>query len=234
MSLNGEPVQLTPEGALFLPACRTLVVADLHFEKGSAMAVRGRRLAPPYDTTATLDRLQRLMHRMQPTSVIALGDSFHDGAGPFRLANAEARRIQAMTKAVDWVWIAGNHDPDPPAALGGTAAAELLAGKLLFRHEPRSGPRPGEVAGHLHPKAAVSTTARRISGFCFVTDGQRIILPAFGAYTGGLDVHAPAIRSLFKRGLKVFMLGRERLYQFPMSRLSKPRSASAPVDNLKL
>lgn len=227
MNLNGEAVQLTPEGGLFRPACRTLIVADLHFEKGSAMAARGRRLAPPYDTTATLDRLQRLMRRMQPARVIALGDSFHDGAGPMRLSDMEARRIQALTKAVDWIWIAGNHDPDPPAELGGSAAAEILAGGLLFRHEPRSGPRPGEVAGHLHPKAAVATTARRINGSCYVTDGQRMILPAFGAYTGGLDVHEPAIRGLFKRGLKVFMLGQERLYQFPMSRLSKPRRANA-------
>ena len=216
LTLNGEHVQLTPEGGLFLPACRTLVVADLHFEKGSAMAARGRRLAPPYDTTATLDRLQRLVRRMQPKRIVALGDSFHDGAGPLRLGEVEARRIQALTKAVEWVWIAGNHDPDPPAA---------LAGSLLLRHEPRSGPRPGEVAGHLHPKAAVATSARRVSGSCFVTDGQRMILPAFGAYTGGLDVHTPVIRDLFKRGLKIFMLGQQRLYQFPMSKLSKPRRA---------
>lgn len=227
LTLNGEAVLLTPEGGLFRPACRTLVVADLHFEKGSAMAARGRRLAPPYDTTATLDRLQRLIRRTQPTRVIALGDSFHDGAGPMRLGEGEVLRIQALTKAVDWVWIAGNHDPDPPASLGGAAAEDVLAGGLLFRHEPRSGPRPGEVAGHLHPKAAVATAARRVSGFCFVTDGRRIILPAFGAYTGGLDVHAPPICDLFKRGLKVFMLGQERLYQFPMSRLSKPRRANA-------
>ena len=225
LTLNGEHVQLTPEGGLFLPACRTLVVADLHFEKGSAMAARGRRLAPPYDTTATLDRLQRLVRRMQPKRIVALGDSFHDGAGPLRLGEVEARRIQALTKAVEWVWIAGNHDPDPPAALGGTATPELLAGNLLLRHEPRSGPRPGEVAGHLHPKAAVATSARRVSGSCFVTDGQRMILPAFGAYTGGLDVHTPVIRDLFKRGLKIFMLGQQRLYQFPMSKLSKPRRA---------
>jgi len=227
MTLNGEPVQLTPEGGLFLPACRTLVTADLHFEKGSAMAARGRRLAPPYDTTVTLDRLQRLVRRMQPKRVVALGDSFHDDAGPLRLGEGDARRIQALTKAVEWVWVAGNHDPDPPAMLGGTAASELLVGSLLLRHEPRSGPRPGEVAGHLHPKAAVATSARRVSSFCFVTDGQRMILPAFGAYTGGLDVHTPVIRDLFKQGLKVFLLGQERLYQFPISKLSKPRRASS-------
>ncbi len=220
ITLNGEALQLTPEGALFRPACRTLVVADLHFEKGSAMAARSARLAPPYDTTATLERIVRVMRRMQPKRVIALGDSFHDVAGPDRLAPAERRRIRALTQAVDWVWIEGNHDPEPPADLGGTSAAEMRLGGLTLRHAPAAGAAVGEIAGHLHPKAAVMTTARRVTGFCFVTDGRRMVMPAFGAYTGGLDVQAQAIRGLFRKGFRVFMLGRDRLYAFPMSSLS--------------
>lgn len=219
ITLNGEALQLTPEGALFRQACRTLVVADLHFEKGSAMAARNRRLAPPYDTTLTLERLHAVMRRMRPERVVALGDSFHDISGPDRMNTADARRIRTLTEAVDWVWIEGNHDPSPPKSLGGRGAAELQMGSLRLRHEPEPGPAPGEIAGHLHPKAAVATTARRITAACFVTDGARLIMPAFGAYTGGLDVNATAIRRLFQRGFQVFLLGRERLYAFPMSRV---------------
>jgi len=217
LTLNGEALQLTAEGAAFRPACRTLIVADLHFEKGSAMAARGRRLAPPYDTLAALDRLALLMRRFRPARVAALGDSFHDGGGPDRLSDAEVRRIRAMTAAAEWVWLEGNHDPDPPMHLGGSAAKELRLGGLVLRHMPAAGPAPGEIAGHLHPKASVRTAARRVSGFCFVTDGKRLLLPAFGAYTGGLDVAAPAIRGLFRRGGRVFLCGRDRLYAFPMS-----------------
>lgn len=221
IALNGEAVQLTPEGALFRPACRTLAVADLHFEKGSAMAARSRRLAPPYDTAATLERLARVMRRLQPKRVVALGDSFHDVDGPTRLGGAERRRIRALTAAVEWIWIEGNHDPKPPSDLGGAGAAECRLGALMLRHAPKPGAAPGEVAGHLHPKAAVATSARRVSGFCFVTDGSRMVMPAFGAYTGGLDVNAAAIQGLFRKGFRVFLLGRDRLYAFPMSRVAR-------------
>lgn len=215
-------MQLTADGALFRPACRTLVVADLHFEKGSAMAARNRRLAPPYDTRATLERLARAMRRYQPKQVIALGDSFHDLDGPNRMGAAERRRIRALTQAVEWVWIEGNHDPAPPSDLGGVGTAELKLGGLTLRHAPEPGAAHGEIAGHLHPKASVATAARRVSGFCFVTDGARLVMPAFGAYTGGLDVGARPIRSLFRRGFRVFLLGRDRLYAFPMSRVCAP------------
>lgn len=219
ITLNGERLQLTPEGALFRPACRTLVVADLHLEKGSAMAARSRRLAPPHDTTATLERLQRVLRRLNPKRVAALGDSFHDLDGPNRLGQVERERIERMTRAVDWIWVEGNHDPAPPADLGGSGAAEVRLGGLVLRHIPTAGPAPGEIAGHLHPKAAVATSARRVTGFCFVTDGTRLVMPAFGAYTGGLDVSAAPFRQLFRRRFNVFLLGRDRLYAFPMSRL---------------
>jgi len=228
LTLNGEALQLTPEGALFRPACRTLAVADLHFEKGSAMAARSRRMAPPYDTAETIERLVRVMNRLKPKRVVALGDSFHDLDGPARLGAGERRRIRALTQAVEWTWIEGNHDPAPPSELGGDGAAEISLGNLVLRHAPKAGPAPGEVAGHLHPKAAVATSARRISGFCFVTDGQRLVMPAFGAYTGGLDVNAHAIRGLFRRGFRVFLLGRDRLYAFPMSHVARGSESSPP------
>ena len=220
LNLNGEILQLTTEGAAFRPACRTLIVSDLHFEKGSAIAAHSRRLTPPYDTMATLERLKSVMRRLHPKRVIALGDSFHDTNGPKRLSTSATNAIQRLTQAVDWIWIEGNHDPEPPQSLGGQGASELKIGALVLRHLPASGPSPGEIAGHLHPKASISTIARTISGFCFVTDGKRLLLPAFGAYTGGLDVHDPEIASRFRRGGRVFLVGRERLYTFPMSALS--------------
>ena len=220
LNLNGETLQLTPEGAAFRPACRTLVVADLHFEKGSAIAARTRRLAPPYDTMATLERLKRLMRRLQPKRVVALGDSFHDLNGPNRLSPQALRGICSLTEAVDWIWIEGNHDPLPPKTVGGHGAAEITIGALVLRHIPATGLATGEIAGHLHPKASVQTGVRTISGFCYVTDGHRLLLPAFGAYTGGLDVHDPEIRGRFRKGSRVFLLGRDRLYNFPFSVLS--------------
>ena len=227
LTLNGESLLLTPEGALFRPACRTLLVADLHFEKGSAMAAQSRRLAPPYDTQMTLERLMQVMRLTRPARVIALGDSFHDVDGPDRLSSAMRQRIIEITKAVEWVWVEGNHDPVPPSDLGGTGALDLAIGNLILRHAPSPGPAPGEIAGHLHPKATVTTSARRISSFCFVTDGRRLVMPAFGAYTGGLDVNSPPFRALFPKGFRVLMLGRERLYAIPQSRLSRKCSNSA-------
>ncbi|MEQ9126361.1 MAG: phosphoesterase, partial [Alphaproteobacteria bacterium] len=139
ITLNGEALQLSAEGALFRPACRTLVVADLHFEKGSAMAARSRRLAPPYDTAATIERLVRVMRRFQPARVVALGHSLPVRGGRPRLGAAVRRRIGALTQAVAWIWIEGNHDPAPPTELGGTGAEELRLGALVLRHAPRAG-----------------------------------------------------------------------------------------------
>lgn len=227
LTLNGELLQLTPEGAVFRPACRTLIVSDLHLEKGSAMAARARRLAPPHDTAETLERLARLLRRFEPKRVVALGDSFHDVGGPARMAAADRARVTRMTASTEWIWAEGNHDPTPPAFLGGVGASDVTLGNLILRHLPAAGPAPGEIAGHLHPKAAVATSARRVTGFCFVTDGRRLLLPAFGAYTGGLDVNSPPIAGLFRRGFRIFLIGRERLYAFPQSALAARRGAPA-------
>ena len=198
---------------LWWPARQTLVVSDLHLEKGSGLAAKGA-LLPPYDTAATLARLSGAIDRLNPRRVICLGDSFHDGGAAARLSRADAATLARLTAARDWIWIAGNHDPEPPAHWGGRVMDELIDGALVFRHQARNG-AVGELSGHFHPKASVRTRVRRITGRCFVGDGQRLILPAFGAYTGGLDVLDPAISGLLDRGFHVHLLGRSRLYSLP-------------------
>lgn len=207
--LSVASVSLVPlvEGALWWPEERTLVVADLHLEKGSSFARRGQML-PPYDTIATLKRLAAVMARLAPARVIALGDSFHDRNGGDRLNEADRAALRAMTASAEWIWIAGNHDPDPPRDLGGWATSELSIGPLTFRHEPRPGAQPGEIAGHLHPSARLVGRGRSIRRRCFAADGRRLVLPAFGALAGGLNVLDAAFRPLFDgRAFHAWMLG---------------------------
>jgi hypothetical protein len=212
LHLAGERLMLDPAGALVWPAQRLLAVADLHLEKGSAAALRGS-LLPPWDTRVTLDRLAALLRRHAPRIVVALGDSFHDSQGAARLPPAEAGRLAAMAEAAAFVWVRGNHDPAPAEGIGGVSAAEWRAGPLVFRHEAAAG-ATGEISGHFHPKAQVPVRGTSVSRACFVADGRRVMLPALGAYTGGLDVRDPAIARLFPRGGRVFLLGRERLFSF--------------------
>ena len=218
VSLNGAELMLDPSGAAWWAERSTLLVADLHLEKGSGFA-KGGRLLPPYDTRATIERLAVVLRRYRPARVIALGDSFHDGEAMARMAAADAALLERLVAEHEWVWIAGNHDPAPPTALGGSARAELALAPLVFRHEPEPGYVAGEVCGHFHPKAAVRARGRRISGRCFVTDGGRMVLPAFGAYTGGLDALDPAISELFERQVRVYLIGREAIYLFAAERL---------------
>ena len=203
---------LDPAGALHWPATGTLVVSDLHLEKGSSFARKGM-LLPPWDTHATLDRLALLLRRYQPRIVVALGDSFHDRDGAARLPAGEIARLKAMTDAHRFIWVQGNHDPAPPAGITGDHVAEFAAARLVFRHAAIAG-ASGEISGHYHPKANIAARGGTISRRCFVADARRIMLPAFGAYTGGLDVRDPAITQLFSRGARVFLLGKERLYSF--------------------
>jgi len=207
--LSVASVSLIPlvEGALWWPEERTLIVADLHLEKGSSFARRGQML-PPYDTMATLQRLAAILARLAPSRVIALGDSFHDRNAGDRLNAADRASLRAMTAAAEWIWIAGNHDPDPPRDLGGWATSELSIGPLTFRHEPRPGAQPGEIAGHLHPSARLVGRGRSIRRRCFAADGRRLVLPAFGALAGGLNVLDAAFRPLFEgRAFHAWMLG---------------------------
>ncbi len=219
---------LDPAGALFWPDQRLLVVADLHLEKGSAIAARGH-LVPPWDTGMTLERLARLLRRYGPKSVVALGDSFHDRHGAARMGSAEAARLATMTAAARFIWVLGNHDP---AAQGvpGEWVESLQLGNLTFRHQADPD-GPGDICGHHHPKASVPARGGAVTRPCFVTDPRRIMLPAFGAYTGGLDVGDPAISRLFPRGFRAFLLGRDRLFSFAMTATPTRRPRAIQASN---
>ncbi len=211
VNLNGAAVRFDASGVLHWPEERLLVVADLHLEKGSSQGARGR-FVPPYDTRATLRALMEAIGRLRPERIIALGDSFHDGGAEGRLAPADLESLAALVGAVDWTWVAGNHDPLPPAGLGGRPVAEIAIGPLVFRHAPCAGRAAGEVAGHLHPAAKVGR-ARSVRRRAFVSDGSRCLLPAFGAYTGGLNVTDVAFKGLFERSrLIAWMLSDGRVY----------------------
>jgi DNA ligase-associated metallophosphoesterase len=215
LCFNGADLLVDGSGALYWPAEGVLAVADLHFEKGSSFA-RSGTLLPPYDTRATLDRLEAVAARYRPRRVLCLGDSFHDGDGAGRLGGDELRRLTDLIARHDWIWVAGNHDPAPPAGVGGRVVAESLAcGPLTFRHLAAPDAAPGEVSGHYHPKASLWVRARRLTGRCFLADSRRIVLPAFGAYAGGLDARDPALRSLFPDGCDVHFIGRSRIATLP-------------------
>ena len=221
LHLAGERLLLDPAGAFFWPSAGMLVVADLHLEKGSAAARRGS-LVPPWDSRITLDRLALLLRHWAPSRVVLLGDSFHDRHASARLPASEAARLAHMAEQAEFVWVSGNHDPLPPQGVRGPAVAEWQQGPFRFVHEARRQvERPGhaEVCGHHHPKARVRTRAGWVSRACFVAGPERLMLPAFGAYAGGLDVGHPAIACLFPSESQVFMLGRERLFSFSLDHL---------------
>ncbi len=211
LTLAGTVVICRRAGALWIPATDTLVVADLHLEKGSAYAARGQML-PPYDTGETLHHLESEVAQLNPARIVFLGDSFHDADADARLTDVSRQRLTDLARGRDLVWITGNHDAQLPHALPGQACAELDLAGLKLRHEPRPAPATGEVAGHLHPCARITGTAGRIRRRCFITDGHRMILPAFGAFTGGLNVRDPAIAGLFPARSLCAVMGAGRVY----------------------
>ncbi|WP_245863723.1 ligase-associated DNA damage response endonuclease PdeM [Caulobacter mirabilis] len=211
LAVNGTEVVLRASGALHVRASNALLVADLHFEKGSAYATRGQ-LLPPYDTRETLARLERETAAVKPDLLVFLGDSFHDGAAEDRLAADDARRLAALASGRTLLWIVGNHDADGPRALPGEIAAEMTLETLILRHEPQPGAQPGECAGHLHPAAKVAGRGGAVRRRCFVTDGSRVVLPAFGAYAGGLNVKDEAFRPLFATRPTAAALGSGRVH----------------------
>ena len=199
-------------GALYWPGERTLIVADLHLEKGSANAVRGRML-PPYDTRETLMRLAQVIDRYEPARVIALGDSLHDTGAAGRIATEDRQILAMLQEGREWVWVTGNHDPAIGAELGGQVADCIVMGGLTLLHEPHPGPATHEIAGHLHPAARLTGHGQSVRRPCFVGNGRRLILPAFGAFTGGLNVLDDAFLPLFgSDGMRVWMLGQEGVY----------------------
>lgn len=197
-------------GALFWAEERLLVISDLHLEKGSSFAARGR-LLPPYDTGDSLGRLAVLCETYQPKTVITLGDNFHDNGGAERLHLSDRATLALLQSGRDWIWITGNHDPAPARGVGGVSAASVAIGPLTFRHEPERGALTGEIAGHLHPVARVAVRGRSLRNRCFVTNGQRIVMPAFGAYTGGLNVQHAAFAGLFE-DFRAHVLGRRQVH----------------------
>src|SRR6478609_3406219 len=202
-------------GALFWKEQSLLVVSDLHLEKGSSFAARGV-LLPPYDTVATLSRLAAVIARHDPRMVIALGDSFHDRDAHQRLSAPDREGLDAMQARRDWIWIAGNHDPALPSDLGGVVASEVAIGPIVFRHEPTGA--FGEIAGHLHPKARVPTRGRSIERRCFASDGARMVMPAFGAYAGGLSIRDRAFARIFSADFTAHVLGYTHMHAIAASR----------------
>ena len=210
----GHELLLDAQGGVFWPQSRLLAVADLHLEKGSASAANGS-LLPPWDTRLTLDRLGDLIARWQPDTVVALGDSFHDRHGFARMAPADASRLASWAEAIRFVWVLGNHDPSPSPGLAGTTTPCWSLAGLEFCHQARPGRGP-EMVGHHHPKASIATRAGHVTRPCFVVGGGRLMLPALGAFTGGLDVSSPAIARLFPQGGHAYLLGQGRLFAFPL------------------
>ncbi len=221
----GETLQALPQGALWWPARRLLAVADLHLEKGSSYAVAARKLLPRHDTRQTLAALGALIDALKPATVVCLGDSFHDRAAVARLSEDDRAEIERLTAATRFVWIAGNHDPAPPPAGWGEVAEEIDQAPLVFRHEAQFGPVRGEVSGHYHPVAALTVRGRGFRRRCFLTDGQRLILPAFGAYAGGLNALDPAIAQLFPDDYDALLVGRDAVRRLSWRQL-RPDAAA--------
>jgi DNA ligase-associated metallophosphoesterase len=215
-AVRGERVVCDARGVAWFPEMRLLAVSDLHLEKGSRQARRGYML-PPYDTAATLARLGAVIADYDPAMVVSLGDSFDDIGGAARMPAIYRDQLLALMKGRDWFWVAGNHDPEKPADLPGATVQELGIGGIVFRHEPSAGRLAGEIAGHLHPGARIVQRGRSVRRRCFAADGNRLIMPAFGTFTGALNVLDRAFANLFcPDNFVAYMLGTDRVY--PMDR----------------
>lgn len=221
LMLAGEALTLDLCGGLWLAAHRTLVVSDLHLEKGSSFAARSGQFLPPYDTRETLACLHEVIARLDPACVVALGDSFHDAGGPERLEPGDRALIAVLQEGRDWIWIAGNHDQAVQSGIGGRYADILTIGGLTLRHEPLADATDGEIAGHLHPCGKVAMRGRAVRRRCFVTDGRRLVMPAFGAYAGGLNVRNAAYDPLFPKGFTAHLIGDGRIFAIGKSMLAR-------------
>lgn len=219
IELKGQLALLDLTGAMYLAQHDVLLVADLHFEKGSSFARRGMML-PPYDTRETLAALADAVFRFNPKTVIALGDSFHDIGGPDRLGTEERSTLSDVQKGRDWIWVTGNHDRILPDSIGGQVVEEMSLGSLTLRHEPMAGEQ-AEIAGHLHPVGKVVMRGRSTRRRCFLTDGQRCVMPALGAYAGGLNACDAAFKPLFSNGFTAHLIGTERIFAIAKSMLCR-------------
>lgn len=216
LSFAGETFYATGDGALYWPSQKALLVADLHLEKASWFARLGQFL-PPYDSHATLSELAKLVERTNVRQLYCLGDSFHDRFGCDRLPRAARDLLIAMTSAIDWIWIVGNHDPGFADHCGGRIVEEVEAGGIILCHEAvRGDPRP-EISGHFHPKLRLQMKGRNVSRRCFVMSQTKLIMPAFGALTGGLDAAHPEIRRSVGSGASALVPVSDRLLRFPIA-----------------
>ncbi len=213
-TLAGEPLLALPCGALFQPGENLLCVSDLHLGKSDRIARRSGTMLPPYETRATLDRLSAAIDQTDPRIILCLGDSFDDLAAADSLADDDRATLLRLQAGREWIWIEGNHDPGP-VDLGGTHRAELTVGPLTYRHIAMPGAMPNataEVSGHYHPKLALPGTGARA---CFLFDSRRLIMPAYGAYTGGLRTSDPALRALFGSATRAILTGRRAILTAP-------------------
>lgn len=219
IELAGQLALLDLSGGMYLPAHDALLVADLHFEKGSSFARRGMML-PPYDTRETLSALSDVVARFNPRTVIALGDSFHDIGGPDRLGDEERSTLSDVQAGREWIWVTGNHDRILPESIGGQVIEEMTLGSLVLRHEPAAGEQ-AEIAGHLHPVGKVVMRGRATRRRCFLSDGHRCVMPALGAYAGGLNACDAAFKPLFPNGFTAHLIGTERIFTIAKSMLCR-------------
>lgn len=211
---------LDPTGCLFWKEESLLVVSDLHLEKGSSFAAKKGVFMPPYDTQATLEKLALRVLHWQPKTVLSLGDSFHDDDAANRLPNSYKQHLSQLMAGRNWIWVSGNHDPSPPRDLGGTFCEEIHIGNLNFCHEPNPEFKTGEIAGHLHPAAKIKQRGKSVRRRCFVGDETRMIMPAFGAFTGGLNVLDKAYTGLFSdHTFKSWMISGEHVFEMSAKKL---------------
>ena len=215
-SFCNHELMALPEGALFWPARQALLVADLHMEKASWFARLGQML-PPYDSEATLAALTSLVKTTQAQEIWCLGDSFHDRHGCDRLPDQARAMLIALTSSTRWTWITGNHDPGFADHCGGSITPEAEVDGLLLRHEADPAEQRPELSGHFHPKLRISHRGRRVSRRCFVATDRKLILPAFGSLTGGLDVWHPEIAKAVGPGAQALIPVADRLLRFPIA-----------------
>lgn len=211
IDINGCEIVCDFSGAAYWQVEKLLIVADLHLEKSSSFARRGQ-LLPPYDSERTLLRLMNVVEKYNPKTIISLGDSFHDNFAFTRLSPKNRQLINTIIAQRTMIWVAGNHDEEK-TDFAGDWVNEIKIGSLIFRHEPLAGPHNGEIAGHLHPALRIFRRGMSVRRFCFATDKKRMILPAFGAYAGGLELSHRAFQNIFDRSaLIACLLGKNCIY----------------------
>jgi uncharacterized protein len=214
-AFGGHEFAIVGKTALYWPARNALIVADLHLEKASWFAARGQML-PPYDSHATLSRIAALVSETGSQELWCLGDNFHDSDGVERMGDAARALLADLTAALDWRWIIGNHDPALPDSVGGRVLAEAQCDGLILRHQAEAGEARAELSGHYHPKLRVAARGRGVSRPCFALSNTRLILPSFGALTGGLDVGHPEVRAALADPAEALIESGGKLLRFPV------------------